>query len=156
MARTTCPSCHESFRLREDEGEEEDYANLERERDELRNALTVANDTGAEVLADSLKAYSLGEAAGRLVNQLQGERDVALAHAEQAVEDVRILRDLLAVIHRDDGHYTDQHGYRKATEDAIAIHHDLIRQRDHFQEQYQNAGEVILGLLDQIDKAKSK
>ena len=31
------------------------------------------------------------------------------------------LRNLLAIIHRDGGHYTSEHGLEKATEDAIII-----------------------------------
>jgi len=32
-----------------------------------------------------------------------------------------LLQNLLAVIHRDGGHYTDKHGIEKSVEDAIAI-----------------------------------
>lgn len=32
-----------------------------------------------------------------------------------------LLRELLAVIHGDGGHYADEHGPEKATEDAIEI-----------------------------------
>ena len=33
----------------------------------------------------------------------------------------RMLRDLLATIHRDGGQYTEQHGLQKSVEDAIMI-----------------------------------
>lgn len=36
-------------------------------------------------------------------------------------EKERLLKNLLAVIHRDGGHYVDNHGVKKATQDAIDI-----------------------------------
>lgn len=35
------------------------------------------------------------------------------------------LGELLAVIHRDGGHYAEQHGYHKATLDAMRIVHGM-------------------------------
>jgi hypothetical protein len=40
--------------------------------------------------------------------------------------------DLLAVIHRDGGHYAGQHGVVKAATDAIAIVHQLTAERDQY------------------------
>jgi hypothetical protein len=42
----------------------------------------------------------------------------------------RLLRDLLAVIHCDDGSYRAEHGEVKATEDAIAAASNLRADRD--------------------------
>jgi hypothetical protein len=40
---------------------------------------------------------------------------------ERAENIERWLRDLLAVIHRDGGHYTEKHGLEKSTADAHAV-----------------------------------
>ena len=37
----------------------------------------------------------------------------------------RYLRNLLAIIHRDGGHYVEEHGIDKAVEDAIAVWGEL-------------------------------
>lgn len=43
----------------------------------------------------------------------------------EAVQYYNLLAGLLAVIHRDGGHYCAQHGIAKATADAITIVHQL-------------------------------
>lgn len=43
--------------------------------------------------------------------------DLARVTAER--EDALYAKNLLAVIHRDGGHYTDKHGIRKSTDDAM-------------------------------------
>lgn len=43
-----------------------------------------------------------------------------------------LLFNLLAIIHKDGGHYTTEHGAQKATEDAIHIVGNLRQEIDNF------------------------
>ena len=56
---------------------------------------------------------------------LRMQRDRHKAQSEKYNNDVNKLKDLLAVIHRDGGHYTDKHGLTKSVEDALLIHYRL-------------------------------
>lgn len=42
----------------------------------------------------------------------------------------QMLRDLLAVIHRDGGHYTEEHGLQKSFDDAIQRYYDLLQAKE--------------------------
>ena len=51
-----------------------------------------------------------------------GDGHVAAVEAAMlALEQVQYVSNLLAVIHGDGGHYIDQHGWKKATDDAIEV-----------------------------------
>ena len=43
-------------------------------------------------------------------------------------------RDLLAIVHGDGGHYLTEHGWRAATDDAMAKYCRIIRERDRLAE----------------------
>lgn len=69
------------------------------------------------------------------------------AHEEQrkALERTHhMLRNLLARIHRDGGHYAAEHGLEKATEDADQIVAEVFADRDHWKRSFDNmAGDVF-------------
>jgi len=52
------------------------------------------------------------------------------------------LGELLAVIHRDGGHYQDEHGTPKAYRDALAIIHDLRATNDAMNEKQEIETEI--------------
>lgn len=69
--------------------------------------------------ADQDRAREADQSAS--IERLMRERDAAeAALAEQAGTGYH-LRNLLAVIHRDGGHYTQEHGLQKAVEDAYEV-----------------------------------
>lgn len=41
-----------------------------------------------------------------------------------------LLLNLLATVHRDEGHYSAKHGIEKATDDAIEIFQDMCDRND--------------------------
>ena len=50
--------------------------------------------------------------------------DKVIAHAN--MQNSRSLLNLLAIIHRDGGHYTEEHGIEKSVKDAMLIVAELI------------------------------
>lgn len=57
----------------------------------------------------------------------------------------QMLRDLLAVIHGDGGHYTGEHGLQKSFEDALARYYDLLlakEEAEHTLRQSAKSGSV--------------
>jgi len=53
----------------------------------------------------------------------------AICYAELEKEN-RILRELLAVIHRDGGHHTDEVGVAQSVADAISLIYDCMARRE--------------------------
>jgi len=81
----------------------------------------------------------------QILKRLERERDDALSQIFQAEcraerfcqerdEARRELGEILAVIHRDGGHYTDKHGISKSVADAHATWADVVRERDEARE----------------------
>jgi len=62
-----------------------------------------------------------------------GEQHYKLLQAElgTAKAENQSFGNVLAVIHRDGGHYITKHGHEKASEDAIKIVLDLRKESDH-------------------------
>ena len=58
---------------------------------------------------------------------------------ERPKSELERMGELLAVIHGDGGHYAEEHGIEKATEDAIAKWHGLVKERDHWRGQADEA-----------------
>lgn len=71
-------------------------------------------------LIEVIATWGLGEA--KLRWDLKMERE---AH-EQTKSELSYCRDMLAIIHRDGGHYLAEHGWKKAVEDVIARYYALI------------------------------
>ena len=64
---------------------------------------------------------------GKLAKQLrQLQAQLATAKAQN-----QSFGNVLAVIHRDGGHYITKHGHEKASKDAIKIVLDLRKESDH-------------------------
>lgn len=51
------------------------------------------------------------------------EKDELLA---AMFKNTKLLRDMLAVVHRDGGHYTEKYGIEKSAEDALKIIADAV------------------------------
>jgi len=66
---------------------------------------------------------SIGAEAADEIEQLRAERDALLAQVQAG-------RDLMAIVHRDGGHYCAQHGDRKAADDAITLVCELRAERN--------------------------
>lgn len=64
-------------------------------------------------------AIGMGEATRRL--KLMRRARAALASPSPDTPEKRMLLDLLAVIHRDGGHYTDEHGLAASVADAMLL-----------------------------------
>ena len=58
------------------------------------------------------------------------------------------LLNLLAVVHRDGGHYTDEHGIRKSAKDALKIIYNVLI--TGAQEAHDMAGIEVEGQVDEI------
>lgn len=58
-------------------------------------------------------------------HDIAGERKHSLAMI--AGDRLKMLNDLLCTIHRDGGQYISEHGYKKATEDAVKIAAELVQ-----------------------------
>ena len=54
--------------------------------------------------------------------------DLAPKMADAYEAQARMLGGLLAVIHRDGGHYQAEHGTEKAVADAMRVRHELVQQ----------------------------
>ena len=55
---------------------------------------------------------------------------------------VKMLGELLAVLHADGGHYQYEHGTEKAVADAITKYYELVKQLDEYKRQSQNEAEI--------------
>lgn len=70
----------------------------------------------------------------RVCSECADERLLAASARAEALERERdealYARNLLAICHGDGGHYTTEHGIRKATDDAILKRADLLRRLD--------------------------
>jgi hypothetical protein len=65
---------------------------------------------------------------------LKRERDELHSEVDELKEVQRELRELLAVIHCDGGHYRAEHGDVKSTRDAITVVHEYRQERDDLRE----------------------
>lgn len=61
-------------------------------------------------------------------HDIAGERKHSIAMV--AANRLKMLNDLLCTVHRDGGQYIFEHGYKKATEDALKIVAKLVHQDD--------------------------
>jgi hypothetical protein len=59
-------------------------------------------------------------------HDIAGERKHSIAKI--AGDRLKMLNDLLCTIHRDGGQYIAEHGYKKATEDALTIASRLVQE----------------------------
>lgn len=55
---------------------------------------------------------------------------------------VKMLGELLAVLHADGGHYQYEHGTEKAVADAITKYYEIVKQLDEYKRQSQNEAEI--------------
>jgi hypothetical protein len=89
------------------------------------------NAEGAQHWADYLNAL---EAQAARVTQLEAENTRLQAQAQRSWDERGVyldhLRNLLARIHRDGGHYVEEHGLDKAVEDAHQVWADLRLQEE--------------------------
>jgi hypothetical protein len=71
------------------------------------------------------------DATGRLVCETWDYAGQQIADALNATDTLRpLLLNLLAVIHRDGGHYTEQHGLEKSCADAERLSAERLEQND--------------------------
>lgn len=56
---------------------------------------------------------------------------------------VKMLGELLAVLHADGGHYQYEHGTEKAVEDSITKHYERVKQLAEYKELLSNLMEVV-------------
>lgn len=61
-------------------------------------------------------------------HDIAGERKHSIAMV--AGDRMKMLNDLLCTIHRDGGQYIAEHGYKKATKDALTIVAKLVQDGD--------------------------
>jgi hypothetical protein len=52
------------------------------------------------------------------------------SHAEKAEAKLAAVRELLAVVHRDGGHYTAEHGIDKSVKDALEVYYKLLERSE--------------------------
>lgn len=128
MQRFDCIG-HDGYMEPDAEGEYVAYAEARAEIERLNSALTEA----AKQISDL--ATRLGQAEGRLdASELVGIVEGWKARAEKAEDErdanAKWLGELLAVIHRDGGHYQSQHGDEKAVDESHRIWARLITERD--------------------------
>jgi uncharacterized coiled-coil DUF342 family protein len=64
------------------------------------------------------------------IERLRAENDQAISDAQTLEQEAHQLYNVLAVIHRDGGHYAHEHGAIKASEDAI---NEVIRLRSEIE-----------------------
>lgn len=63
----------------------------------------------------------------RFSNSLEGDLLYqAVKEIEKAKQIEELLKRLLALVHKDGGHYTQYHGIIKSADDAIASFHNLL------------------------------
>lgn len=71
------------------------------------------------------------------IRNAEAARDEATRRADKYGREMKDLqkqvghaRNLLAVMHRDGGHYVGRHGFEKACKDAEQVRHDLMTEAD--------------------------
>lgn len=121
-----CPKCHE---------EAVAWDRKSREASALRadaDSASLEELEAASEILDRVRANPTSRAA-----TLQRERDELQAEVDELKEVQHELRELLAVIHRDGGHYRAEHGDVKATRDAVNVIHRLRREQDELRDRLQ-------------------
>jgi hypothetical protein len=119
---------------------------LERDRDKAR-----------EEAAKWESSFDAMERAGaEQARRADENREWALKAERERDEARRELGEILAVIHRDGGHYTGEHGISKSVADAHATWADVVRERDKAREDATNYFAKIGELQDELKEAREE